>query len=182
MNKIFNLFIFAAGAAIGSAVTWKLVKTKYERIADEEIKSVKEVFSKRAESKEEKPNPNEKPDLQTYSKILKDLNYSENTDSKKEEKGDPCERDIPYIITPEEFGCMDGYDAVSLNYYSDGVLTDDWDEIIDNVDEIVGSESLRHFGEYEDDCVFVRNDKTKCDYEVVHDLRKFSDVVNDDDD
>ena len=39
-----NVLIFAVGAAIGSAVTWKLLKTKYERIAQEEIDSVKEVF------------------------------------------------------------------------------------------------------------------------------------------
>lgn len=40
-DKIVKLLIFGIGAAIGSVVTWKLVKTKYERIADEEIESVK---------------------------------------------------------------------------------------------------------------------------------------------
>ena len=42
-----NFIIFATGAAIGSVVTWKIVKTKYEQIAQEEIDSVKEVYSKR---------------------------------------------------------------------------------------------------------------------------------------
>ena len=41
-----NVLIFAAGAAIGSAVTWKLIKTKYEQIANEEIESVKEFFGR----------------------------------------------------------------------------------------------------------------------------------------
>ena len=41
-----NVLIFAVGAAIGSAATWYFVKTKYERIAQEEIDSVKEEFSK----------------------------------------------------------------------------------------------------------------------------------------
>ena len=40
LNKI---LIFSVGAAIGSVITWKLVKTKYERIAQEEIDSGKEV-------------------------------------------------------------------------------------------------------------------------------------------
>ena len=40
--KFINVLVFAAGAAIGSAVTWKVVKTKYERFAQEEIESVKE--------------------------------------------------------------------------------------------------------------------------------------------
>ena len=47
MNKGISVLIFAAGAAIGSLVTWKLTKTKYEAIANEEIKSVKEAWAKR---------------------------------------------------------------------------------------------------------------------------------------
>lgn len=45
MNKtITNMFIFAVGAAVGSAVTWKVLKTKYDRLIQEEIDSVKEIF------------------------------------------------------------------------------------------------------------------------------------------
>jgi hypothetical protein len=40
-NKLFNVILFTAGVAIGSAVTWKVVKTKYEQLAQEEIDSVK---------------------------------------------------------------------------------------------------------------------------------------------
>ena len=39
-----KVLLFTAGAAIGSAVTWMLVKTKYEKIAQEEIDSVKEEY------------------------------------------------------------------------------------------------------------------------------------------
>jgi hypothetical protein len=46
------------------------------------------------------------------------------------------------------------------------------------VDDVVGFESLNRFGEYEDDSVFVRNDRLKCDYEILLDRRKYSDVVN----
>ena len=49
MNKeISNIIIFAVGAAIGSAVTWKVVKDKYSKIADEEIRSVKETFCQKS--------------------------------------------------------------------------------------------------------------------------------------
>lgn len=44
-KKLFGAIMFAVGAAIGSAVTWKVVKTKYERIAQEEIDSVKEEYT-----------------------------------------------------------------------------------------------------------------------------------------
>ena len=55
MNKAGGLFIFVAGAAFGSFVTWKLLRDKYEQIAQDEIDSVKEVFSKKDSSDNEEP-------------------------------------------------------------------------------------------------------------------------------
>ena len=82
----------------------------------------------------------------------------------------------PYIITPEDFGEY-GYSTVSLTYYADDVLTyEDDDELIDNRDEIVGDDAVNHFGEYEDDSVFVRNDAKKCDYEILYDQRNYHDI------
>ena len=83
----------------------------------------------------------------------------------------------PYVIKPEEFGEILEYESISLTYYADGVLADEYDEVIDDVDEIVGEESLTTFGQYEDSAVFVRNDARKTDYEILLDLRNYSDVV-----
>ena len=46
MNKdlLIKGMIFLAGGAIGSVVTWKLVKTKYEKFANEEIDSMREYY------------------------------------------------------------------------------------------------------------------------------------------
>ena len=86
----------------------------------------------------------------------------------------------PYVISPEEFGEMEdeGYETISLIYYADKVLTDDDNELVEDVENTVGTESLTHFGEYEDDSVFVRNDRLKADYEILLDTRNYSDVVN----
>ena len=40
------IFSFLIGATVGSVTTWKLLKTKYEQIAQEEIDSLKDVYSK----------------------------------------------------------------------------------------------------------------------------------------
>lgn len=64
--------------------------------------------------------------------------------------------------------------ADSLTYFADGILADECGEIVDDVEEIIG-DGLDHFGEYEDDSVFVRNDAKRCDYEILKDLRDFSD-------
>ena len=184
-----KVFIFAAGAAIGSVVTWKLLKTKYEQLAQEEIESVIEVFSNRQSDDdtehavEDEPDTEvttkeikEKPDLREYAAKLAEKNYTNYADVSTVQEKEEKKVDGPYVITPDEFGERDEYETTSLTYYADGVLTDDADEIIDNVDEIVGEDSLKHFGEYEDDSVFVRNDNMKCDYEILLDTRRYADI------
>ena len=71
------------------------------------------------------------------------------------------------------------YEQISLTYYADGVLADENDEVIEDVEDAVGIDSLNHFGEYEDDSVFVRNDARKCDYEILLDQRTYSEVAED---
>ena len=83
----------------------------------------------------------------------------------------------PYIISPEEFDTEDGYDTVSLTYYTDGVLTDDDNNVIEDIENTVGEDFAKHFGEYEDDSVFVRNERLMTDYEILMDYRPFNDVV-----
>ena len=197
MSKTLGFVAFALGAAIGSVATWYVVKTKYERIAQEEIDSVKEVFSNRetsfapiAETKNvdgndisKKDVKNDKDDIMAYSRKLNDEGYTDYSnvelsfpDIETKEKTEEIHDDEIYIIPPEEFGEVHGYDTVSLTLYSDDVLTDEFDEKVEDIEGTVRSESLTHFGEYEDDSVFVRNDRLKCDFEILLDVRKYSDV------
>ena len=39
--------IFLTGIAVGAAISWKYAETKYKKIAEEEIESVKETFENR---------------------------------------------------------------------------------------------------------------------------------------
>ena len=167
-----NIAVFTVGAAVGSMVTWAILKRKYERIAEEEIKSMREYVRDKVKEQSDKATEDliidEEADREVYSSILKHNNYSD----KEVEFVNK-----PYVISPDEFGENgDDYETISLTYYADGVLTDDMDEVIDDVDDIVGMESLTHFGEYEDDSVFVRNERMRCDYEILLDTRKYSDV------
>lgn len=180
MNNVAGFAMFAVGAAIGSLVTWKLVKTKYERIAQEEINSVKETFAKRKPVvKVEEKNDDSRSDFEEYKKY-RNLATAYGTfgeENNEDKEGEPEMSDGPQVISPDEFGQNDSYDIVSLNYYSDGVLTDDWDNIIDDPEETVGPDIENHFGEYEEDTVYVRNDEHGAYYEICRDLRNYSDVV-----
>ena len=79
--------IFFLGAGVGSLVTWKIVKTKYEQIAQEEIDSVKEVFSKRLDEAE-KSTSELKAELERkiYSSKISELGYGDTDDDKDYEE------------------------------------------------------------------------------------------------
>lgn len=178
MSKATNAVMFLTGAACGAAIAWHYAKKKYEQIAQEEIDSVKEAFQKREADadtvQKEQRAVNlqkipEKPDISEYASILHNHGYSEEVVSKLGSD--------PYVISPEEFGAIDDYEQISLSYYADQILADENDELVEDIENVVGVESLTHFGEYEDDSVFVRNDRLRCDYEILMDTRNYSDVI-----
>ena len=176
MSKTSFIFAFALGAAAGSVVAWRLLKTKYDQLIQEEINSVKETFSRRNEEKTEKEIIKE--ERSKYDQVLNREGYNNNADVSSEEGGDdPMEHKKPYVISPDAFGEYgDEFETESLTYYSDGILTDESDDVIENIDDLIGVESLEHFGEYEDDSVFVRNERLKTDYEILKDYRNYTDV------
>lgn len=179
MNKIVvNTFIFAAGVGVGVLASWKFMKTKYEKIADEEIQSIKDLYNtpvdqaeeteaEAEEASEESEESEPRPELKEYADILEKSGYV------TEVNGMP-RYDDPFIITPDEYGEYD-HEALSLTYYADGILADDWGEVYD-IDDNVGTEALNRFIEYNDDSVYVRNTRKKIDYEIVQDTRRYSDV------
>ena len=88
------------------------------------------------------------------------------------------EEGIEYI-EPDEYGERIDYEQISLTYFADKVLADeDTLDIIEDVKGTVGEFFADHFGEYEDDSVFVRNDLTRCEYEILADTRKYTDAYS----
>lgn len=174
-ERLTNLLIFAVGTVVGSAVTYTLLKTKFEQMAQDEIEEVRNLYLKKTEElNESNKETSSESKVSEYEKALNDLKYMNDIEDEKEEES--MKEDKPYVISPNEFGELDGYETNSLTYFADGVLTDDTNTVIDNVDEVVGTDSLTRFGEYEDDSVFVRNDRHECDYEILLDNRRFSDI------
>ena len=202
MNK---LIIFVLGATAGSLLTWKILDKKYKQIADEEIEAIREHYKKKDETYKKldeydhihawKDTPcvdigkvSEDPE---YQQMVDDLGYTEeemeeliedpSTVIEHSEEGYKIfiepedERVEPFVIAPDEFGERVGYDAKSWTYYSDYVLTDDEGEIVSDPEEFIG-DGLDHFGEFEDDCVHIRNENIKCDYEILKHEKTFSQV------
>ena len=185
-DTLSKLLIFAAGACIGSAVTWKFVKTKYEQIAQEEIDSVKEYYRKKdgeTEAKDESESIAEafvksadaaKTAGEKFHEAVVSYNSIIQTEGYSEIGEEVADTDGPYIIDADDFGDSYEYDTDSLVYYSDGVLATETNDVIDDVDHIIGIANLTRFDD--EDVIFVRNDVTKCDYEVAREHRTFAEA------
>lgn len=162
-----GLFIFLGGAILGSAITFRLMKNYYDP----------EDYDEEDEYDYGEPEP-ANPEV-TQNNIIEENGYVQYSTTKKEERKEDDDMDKPYIITPEEFSDSD-YESETLTYWADGVVTDIDDEPLsdDQIEELIGEESLKHFGEYEDDSVFVRNDGLRVDYEILADTRNYGEVYD----
>lgn len=196
-SKLLTFLSFIVGASAGSLITWKFVEKKYKQIAQEEIDSVKETYAKMrkddleakkadleaakaklhpAESEKVETSEVKPEEVQKYEDVIAKHNYTSYSNNINEKGGDVM-TDRPYVISPDEFGDYPDYETISLTYYNDKVLTDEYNEIVDDIDDLIGEDSLNHFGEYEDDSVFVRNDALKVDYEILLDSANYSDIA-----
>lgn len=183
-DKLSSVIIFCGGVFIGGFLTWDFFKTKYEKIADEEIASVKETF----EHRETRPDKNYKVEEElkgndAYVNIIDSNSYRNysNTAIETDKKGGTADMELnrPYVITPEQYEDNVDYTKVSLTWYSDEVLEDDWGNVLDP-DDVIGRDALTTFGQYEDDSVFVRDDYEQVDYEVLRDTRSYEETYGHD--
>ena len=174
MNKAL-CFIF--GAIAGTALGYYIARQRCE----EEIESVKEAFREDSEREESSvdENPDREPMDSSVRPAVKEANDNNNTVRKAGYTAapDPTDEDevsdIPYEITPNEFGDIE-YEEVELVMFADDVLADgDTYERVEDIDNVVGEDNLLKFGHYEEDRVCVRNDRLKCDYEIIRDERTY---------
>lgn len=213
-NTVNNMIIFVVGTLLGSATTYFVVKKKFETEKENEIKEMREYYTKREEiisehadkevdilkqeiesmrqDAEEQPTVDEE-ELEEYRNIVSQYNHPEYADAlvrkrelqmadaKKAEEDMTEERQEPfYIIKPDEFGTIDDYELVNLTWYADGILADEFDNIIgeEEIEERIGSEALIEIGKYLPKFIHVRNDDLEIDYEIGEDPRNYCDIYN----
>lgn len=182
MNKTFSYVLtFSAGVAIGVAASWKVLKTHFEKIAQEEIDSIYDSLSPSKEPEEpavETVTDEVAEVKKEYAEVINATGYAgkEITD---EEVSDVR----PKVISDSEFAALDEneYDIITLTYYADGILSDDKDDIIYDVDDVIGEESLEAFNDVDDhgnpvDTIYVVNDEFGTAYEILRDNRDYESV------
>ena len=178
---VVKIAIFSFGVTVGVAGSWRYFDQKYQKLADEEIASVKKAFSKRdipkpeqkvEEVKKDIPKVEVKDTLTTYSSAI-DLdtkNYSEFYAPKKVEEAQTLspKEDEPFDISIEEYEEDTEFQKVTLNLYlDDGVLCYEESEEIAEESDTVGIENLDDFARTSFSTAYFRNPKEGIDYEVI---------------
>nr|DAN59175.1 MAG TPA: YtxH-like protein [Caudoviricetes sp.] len=192
---------FLAGLVVGSVLTYHGLKNKVEAEIDEEVNKVKEFYKDQLEKQQAEYFEKEEY-LKSKAAVAEDKgsivskiinqkkieNYESGQDEENDIDSDEAPagafevfrddiiaQDKPFVIEEDMVGEYISYDLISLIYFSDGVLTDDWEVPVENPDETVGKEYEGYF-ETGEDVVYVRNDKLKCEFEITRDLRTFEEV------
>ena len=184
-STLSKVLIFAAGAVIGVAASQRYFKTKYERLAKEEIADVREYYNGLLEDAQDQ--------IDDYSTELEAQEYADRTAKRQSEVQAfvdklnelqyTVDKEVPAVsnarvIDPDEFGENRDYDQVYLTYYADGMLTDEYDVPVSDADNVVGTDFVNHFGDHGEDLVHVRNDHLESYFEITKDVRNYSDIVN----
>lgn len=192
-----EVIIFSAGAAIGAASVYFLLKKKFEERAHTEIDAIREYYAgtvnvvkpEKLESQKEaapKSSVSGLPPMSAYKEALKKSKYV-SYDKISSKADDSPQDDDPgdiYVIPEDKHISDEDYDTQSLVWYEgDNVLTRPDDSIVDT-HEYVGMSMLNSvFNTPEKEVVFVRNEKHMVDYEVIRDPRCFkTDILGEEDD
>lgn len=199
MNFIKNTIIFLVGGAAGALLTYRMLEKRYEEREAEmiaelerETERIMEELSEAVDTKYQDPEDEsyelevsikakiEEQKGEEYKKVTR--RYTPyNTFSQSDVVIDEKIKDVPYIITEEQYNNeLLYYDKVHLYYYEqDDALTDENEEIITNGYEIIGDDTLLHFGELSEDpdIVYARNESLSRDYEIIRLDKSYQETV-----
>lgn len=174
--------IFAVGVAIGAVGAGVYFNKKYQKLADEEIASVKKTYSnkKHKEKKElEDGEDNFGDDCSSREAYIHTIEggvpYKQFYGRNKEDDAylDDVRSVFPVEEEPFEIGSDDYTDDTeyfkqTLNYYTeDGVLIYEESEEIAEDEKTVGIQNLDDFCRVPDQTAYFRDPKLKIDYEVI---------------
>jgi hypothetical protein len=104
---------------------------------------------------EDKEDERKIPAPRSYNKIVTKLYGSDKNE--------------PHVITESEFNDeYDTHDKCTVLYYDEGIITDEHDEVMTNIEETFGNNlSLFGYGSDDKDVLYIRNDKLGIDYELL---------------
>lgn len=192
--KLSHVIAFIAGAAVGYFAADYLLKDKYEKRFQQEVSSTIKAFKTNKNEGYKKDDEvtlnGEKlkavsdevvvADIKEYAKNIGKHDYSEvNNDDKpsEESKDDGIDHTKPYVITEEEVDAYMNYSITQWNYYADGVLTDENNEVVEDVSTTIGKEAFEYLKKTSESAIYVRNDLLELDYEILKNEMTYAELL-----
>lgn len=172
----------ALGSAVGVGVTYIYMKDKFEAKLNEEVNALKAHYVERdreiaKRNEEEKKKLEEKiyssdatKDIVDYTKMY--ISTTPEAVNKMEELVKDIEDTsaAAEIISDIDWDDpeYDNYKKISVDYFEDGAIFESLSgEEIDGFELIAGDEWKGAFGEFTPNVVYVRNNETMTDYEII---------------
>lgn len=190
--KLSHVIAFVTGAAVGYFAASYLLKDKYEKRFQQEVSSTIEAFKSNKNEEYKKDDEvnfkDEKlkdisddivvADIKEYAKNIGKHDYSEVKDEKPSEEGeDNIDHTKPYVITEEEVDAYMNYSITQWNYYADGVLTDENNEVVEDVSTTIGKEAFEYLKKTSESAIYVRNDLLELDYEILKNEMTYAELL-----
>jgi hypothetical protein len=180
------------GTAVGLFAGRARYKLKYEKMAEEEIAEMRTFFQGREKAieaqfkapleevmdymgykkAEDQPDQSIEEHLAVQESIAQnvfDTATDHTWDYAAETKLRAANPGRPFVIHLDEYGDEGSFTTSVYTYYEeDEILSDERDEVVDNVDELVGLENLNRFGHGTDNknILLVRNEALEVDIEI----------------
>lgn len=171
MNKVIHdILLFTAGFAGGACVMHLVFQKKYRTYYDARYEQDRKYFEQKEADMEKEIEE------KAQQKSLEQLSTTYRTESDPEDivTHDPIE-----IIQPDSFGENDDYETSFLNYYADEKLVFDGEDVPvaeDDIPKLIGTEALKHFGEFMPSAIHVRNNNYHKDYEILQVRQNWADI------
>ena len=177
MNRtIHDILLVTAGFAAGAYFMHTIMRKKYEEYAESQISDVRDHYRQK------------EADLEQVIEDRATAKSMEQLAGKYRTESDP-EANVVHeaveIIQPDQFGENDDYETSFLTYYADEKLVfDGEDQPVDKNDipKLIGTEALKHFGEFAPSAVHVRNNNYHKDYEILQVRQNWCDMNPDEED
>lgn len=205
MTNLNKILIFGAGFLTGALLFGGYIKEKYEAEAQEEIDAMKEYMDETIakmgedlqrdlehfQDKIEQEAP-ERKDRVDYVQVASrydtgglDIDGDDIVPIQADEEASKVFQEetgeAPYIIDRDTFDHTNPhYSKVTITYYAgDDILADDEENVVPDVELVVGHDALTSFGQDSDDpeVVLVRNELLGSDYEIIRTFESYSETV-----
>jgi hypothetical protein len=190
-NVINKIALVGAGLCIGGGTGYiiarKQLEAKYEALFQEEVDSVHKMAQRFTDRIKEHNTPSElaeklhPEEYDTDTEVIVDGEHTEINIFRNEPPLPEADPENPYIISLEEFMADEfNHEQGVLTWFAgDETLMDEKEEIIPDVESVVGVDNLAHFGwaSRDENVLYVRNQRLSLDLEITRNPGKYSVTV-----